>query len=97
MNIIDVVFVAEFREPFRDVIPKIVKHGSWKPDVGANVLAKLSKQGKVSFFVAEFRESIMPISDIINHLWHRDLNIRRVGADALLKLSEESNMSSFLF
>ena len=46
---------------------------------------------------AMFRKSITnAIPEIIGMLSHRDLNVRRSGADALSKLSEQGNISSFL-
>ena len=55
MNIVDVLFVAEFRESIRAAIPQIVTLlRPWKSDfceTGANTLAKLSEQGKVSNFL----------------------------------------------
>ena len=46
---------------------------------------------------AEFRELVRhAIPQVIALLSHRELNVRRVGADALSKLSEQGNISSFL-
>ena len=48
MKIADVVSVAEFRESIRTAIPQIITLlGSWE-SVGANALAILSEQGKMS-------------------------------------------------
>ena len=44
---------------------------------------------------AEFRELVRnAIPEIVNLLWHSELNVRSTGADALLKLSEQGNISS---
>jgi hypothetical protein len=55
MNVLDVLYVAEFRESIKAAIPKIITLlRPWKSPiyaVGANELAKLSEQGKVSNFV----------------------------------------------
>ena len=51
----------------------------------------------VDVLVAEFWESIMPaISKIIALLSHRNLEVRRAGVNALLKLAKQGNISSFL-
>ena len=47
--------------------------------------------------VAEFRESIRHATPpIIGLLSHSELNVRKAGADALSKLSEQGDISSFL-
>ena len=41
----------------------------------------------------EFRKSMThAIPEIIDILWHRELNVRRAGADVLSKLSEHGNI-----
>ena len=46
---------------------------------------------------AEFRELVRhAIPQIIDLLWHEELNVRGAGAEALSKLSEQGNISSFL-
>ena len=51
----------------------------------------------VDVLVAEFRESIRPaIPQIIALLRDSEWNVRGAGADALSKLSEQGNISSFL-
>ena len=46
---------------------------------------------------AEFRELVREaIPQIISLLSHGELNVRRAGADTLLELSEQGNISSFL-
>ena len=46
---------------------------------------------------AEFRELVRDaIPQIIDLLSDSELNVRRAGADALSKLSDEGNISSFL-
>ena len=53
--VIDALFVAEFRESIRAAIPQIITLlRPWKSyicEVGADALAKLSEQGKVSNFL----------------------------------------------
>ena len=55
-----------------------------------------------SLLDAEIRELVtvavqtQSILQIIPLLSHRELNVRRAGADALSKLSEQGNISSFL-
>ena len=91
------------------VIPQIIALlGDSELDIrmaGADALAKLSEQRKISkifvpnvadVLVAEFRESISPaIPEIIPLLSHSDLNVRRVAADALSKLSEQKKVYIF--
>ena len=91
------------------VIPQIIAFlGDSELDIrmaGADALAKLSEQRKISkifvpnvadVLVAEFRESISPaIPEIIPLLSHSDLNVRRVAADALSKLSEQGKVYIF--
>ena len=51
----------------------------------------------VDVLVAEFGESIRPaISQIIGLLSHSESNVRRAGADALSKFSEQGKVSKFL-
>ena len=53
-NVVDVLFVAEFRESIRAAIPQIVSLlRPWKSyicEVGVNTLVKLSEQGNVLIF-----------------------------------------------
>ena len=45
---------------------------------------------------AEFRDLVRSaIPEIVDLLWHSELNVRSAGADALLKLSDQGNISSF--
>ena len=52
--VLDVLFVAEFRESIRAAIPQIVSlFRPWKSyiaEVGVNTLVKLSEQGSLSIF-----------------------------------------------
>ena len=54
MNVVDVLFVAEFQESIKATIPQIVSLlRPWKSyicEVGANALVNLSEQGNVSIF-----------------------------------------------
>ena len=97
MNVVDVLFVAEFQESIRAAIPQIVSLlRPWKSyicEVGVNTLVKLSEQGNVLIFwredhwllVVEFRDIIRPaIRQIIALLNHSELKVRKAGADALL-------------
>ena len=108
MNVVDVLFVAEFQESIRAAIPQIVSLlRPWKSyicEVGVNTLVKLSEQGNVLIFwredhwllVVEFRDIIRPaIRQIIALLNHSELKVRKAGADALLELSEQGNISCF--
>ena len=53
LNIVDVLFVAVFRESIRDAIPTIITLlRSWESDMGVNSLEVLSEQGKVSNFLS---------------------------------------------
>jgi hypothetical protein len=46
---------------------------------------------------AEFRELVRnAIPEIIDLLWHSESNVRMASSDALLKFSEQGNISSFL-
>jgi hypothetical protein len=98
---------AEFRGMVRDAIPKIIDlfwHS--KEDVrraSSDALLKFSEQGIISsfclivvdvLFVAEFRESIRAaIPQIISLIWKS--YICELGTDALVKLSEQGNVSIF--
>lgn len=71
---------------------------------GAEILSKFSEQGKVlkyalnvvDVLVAVFRETIRNcIPQIIVLLWNTDLDVRHSGADALLIISKQGNLSSF--
>jgi HEAT repeat protein len=95
--------VAEFRESIVTAIPQIIAFLSDKDwdvrSVGCNALLKLSEQGKninysglalLMSSVAEFRESIVTaIPQIIAFLSDKDWDVRSVGCNALLKLSEQ--------
>ena len=51
----------------------------------------------VDVLVAEFREAIKhSIPEIIKLLWNAATGVRNAAADALLILSEQGNISSFL-
>jgi hypothetical protein len=75
----------------------------------ANALKSLSEQGKISncstrallmtiLLDAEFRALVRnAIPEIIDLLWHSESNVRTASSDALLKFSEQGNISSFLF
>lgn len=56
LNIVEVLFIAEFHELIRAAIPQIITLlGSWNSDVceaGRNALMKLSEQCKVSKYLA---------------------------------------------
>jgi hypothetical protein len=82
--------------------------GSWQAtdvihEAVANALSKLSEHGKISkknsnltivnVLVVEFQESIMhAIPKIIAFFSVTELNLRKVAADALSKLSGQGNM-----
>ena len=71
---------------------------------GADALSKLSEQRKVSknsdlnvidVYVAEFREAITNCISLIFDLLLKTEDVRKAGADALLMLSKQGNISSF--
>jgi HEAT repeat protein len=106
LNVTDVL-LAEFRESIRPAIPEIFSFlGDSELNVrkaGADALAKFSEQGKVSIIsdlnvtdvpLAEFLESIRPtIPEIISLLRDSELAVRKAGAGALAKLSEQGKVS----
>jgi HEAT repeat protein len=95
--------VAEFQEFIVSAIPQIIAFlsdsESYVCSAGANTLLKLSEQGKnikysglalLMSSVAVFRESIVSaIPQIIAFLSDKDWDVRSVGCNALLKLSEQ--------
>jgi hypothetical protein len=100
---------TEFRGLVRDAIPKIIDL-FWHSEedvrkASSDALLKLSEQGIISsfclnvvdmLFVVEFRESIKAaIPQIVSLLRPWKSYICELGADALVKLSEQGSVSIF--
>jgi HEAT repeat protein len=95
--------IAEFQESIGSAVPQIITFLSDSNSdlrlVGAKALLKLSEQGKnikysgldlLMSSVAKFQESIgFIIPQIITFLSNSNWDVRSVGANALLKLSEQ--------
>lgn len=108
LNIVDICFIAEFQELIGAAIPQIITllRNTDVCVACANALAELSEQGKVlkksglnvvDVLVAVFQMSIRPaIPQIIAFLGHSEFYVCGAGADALSKLSEQGDISSFL-